>query len=168
MASVAVQRIDEKSGKSIPLLKEIEKRLQDVRRRAFELFEMRGGDSGHDFDDWIKAEREVMGWPAAELKEKDSKYELDIALPGFDAKEVQVTATSHEIIVHAESRHEKKGEEGKCLWTEFGSKDVYRRIELPEPIAVEKTNATIDKGVLRITAAKLPVAQAKQIEVKVA
>ena len=31
-----------------------------VARKAFELFERRGGDHGHDVEDWLEAERMVM------------------------------------------------------------------------------------------------------------
>ena len=30
-----------------------------VRNRAYELYEGRGGESGHDWDDWLQAEREL-------------------------------------------------------------------------------------------------------------
>jgi DUF2934 family protein len=32
----------------------------DVARRAYELYQIRGGDHGHDVDDWIEAERELQ------------------------------------------------------------------------------------------------------------
>jgi hypothetical protein len=31
----------------------------DVERRAYELYERRGGELGHDLDDWYEAEREL-------------------------------------------------------------------------------------------------------------
>lgn len=31
----------------------------DVARRAFELYEARGGESGAELDDWLRAEREL-------------------------------------------------------------------------------------------------------------
>ena len=31
----------------------------DVARRAYELYEQRGRRHGHDWDDWLKAEREL-------------------------------------------------------------------------------------------------------------
>ena len=34
-----------------------------IRQRAFELFELRGRQDGHDFDDWLLAETEVLGKP---------------------------------------------------------------------------------------------------------
>ena len=34
-----------------------------IRQRAFELFQLRGRQDGHDFDDWMQAEAEVRGKP---------------------------------------------------------------------------------------------------------
>jgi Protein of unknown function (DUF2934) len=31
----------------------------EVRRRAYALYEERGGEQGHDWDDWFRAEQEV-------------------------------------------------------------------------------------------------------------
>ena len=32
-----------------------------IRRRAFALYEQRGGNPGHDLEDWFKAEAEILG-----------------------------------------------------------------------------------------------------------
>lgn len=168
MANVAVQKVEKAGPEPLPIFDAIEKRLEDVRRRAFELFEKRGYQLGHELDDWLKAEHAVFGWPAAELAEEDGKYEAQITLPGFDPKEVHVAVTPSEIIVHAETKHEKKIEEPNVLWTEFGSNDVYRRFELPVRIDVNKTSATLDNGMLHITAAKAQAARTKPVEIRAA
>lgn len=154
MANLAVQKVANKGDKPLPLFGEIEKRFDAVRRRAFELFEERGRSLGHQFEDWIKAEHEVMGWPAAEFSESDSKFELSMTLPGYEPKDVEVTATPTEIIVHAKTEQETKTEDKKRLWTEFQSNDVYRRFDLPQAIDVQNTIATLDKGMLHIKALK--------------
>ena len=33
---------------------------EEIRRRAYELYEQRGCTPGHDHDDWVVAEREVL------------------------------------------------------------------------------------------------------------
>ena len=43
------------AGKSHPNLEE------DIRRRAYELYERRGREDGHDLDDWLRAEAEITG-----------------------------------------------------------------------------------------------------------
>lgn len=163
MASLYIQRIKNASDHPSPLFQEIEKRLGEVRQRAFEFFDQRGRELGHDLADWIHAEHEVMGWPAAELAEKDGQFKLEMTLPGFSPSQVEVTATPDEIAVHAAIKAEKKASEDHVLWTEFGPNDVYRRFRLPQPIDVDKTSAALDNGLLKIIAAKVPPATAKQI-----
>ena len=34
---------------------------EQIRQRAYELYELRGREDGRDFDDWLKAESEVTG-----------------------------------------------------------------------------------------------------------
>lgn len=45
-----VKASDDASGQS---------RNEEIARRAYEIFLSRGGGHGHDFDDWLEAEREV-------------------------------------------------------------------------------------------------------------
>ena len=34
---------------------------QEIRQRAYELFEARGGEDGHELEDWLRAEEEIKG-----------------------------------------------------------------------------------------------------------
>ena len=38
-------------------------RAEDVARRAYEIFEARGGEPGHDLDDWLQAEWDLRVHP---------------------------------------------------------------------------------------------------------
>jgi hypothetical protein len=44
-------------------------RDDQIRKRAYELFEQRGTQDGNELDDWLQAEIEVL---EAEVKKKDS------------------------------------------------------------------------------------------------
>ena len=70
MPQVAVTKVNDSEKKTLPVFAEIAKRLARVQRRAFDLFEKRGGELGHELEDWFKAEHELFDWPAAELTEK--------------------------------------------------------------------------------------------------
>lgn len=154
MSRVAITKVTDDT-RTLPIFAEVAKRLEAVKERAFELFEKRDRKIGNDIDDWLRAERELLGWPATELVEKNGAYEMQITLPGFDAKEVEITAAPTEIIVHAATEHEHETQKGKVLWSEFGSNDVYRRFETPNPIDVEKVHATFENGLLRISAPEM-------------
>jgi HSP20 family protein len=164
MAQVAVTKVNDVEKKTLPVFGEIAKRLQGVQRRAFDLFEKRGGELGHELEDWFNAEHELFGLPAAALSEKNGAYELEMTLPGFDVKDVEVTATSNEVIVHAATEKESKTKRDNVLWTEFGSNDVYRRFDVPNAINVDQVTAKLDNGILKVNAPTI----AKPKEVKLA
>ncbi len=43
-----------------------------IRVRAYQLYEERGCEKGHDLDDWLRAESEIAGKkPAAQAKDKE-------------------------------------------------------------------------------------------------
>lgn len=172
MAEVKVQKVEKAEDRGLQIFQQVDEMLQSVQRRAYELFAGRGFENGHDLEDWITAERELC-WPATELSEQEKNYVLSVALPGFGADQVSVTATPHEVIVHASARTERreesdKNKEGaKVLWSEFRSNDVYRRIELAVPIDVSKVSASLNNGLLKVVAEKatkavvrLPIAEA--------
>lgn len=155
MAAIAVQKIDDSSRALLPIFQEIDQRTEQVARRAFELSLAHGGENGHQTEDWLRAEHEIMGWPAAELAETDGEYKLEVTLPGFDVKQIQIAATPTEIALHAATNPKPDGEH--ILWTEFGANDVYRRFLLPEPINVDHMKAALDHGLLKITAARIGI-----------
>ena len=35
----------------------------EIRRRAYEIYEGRGREHGHELDDWVRAEAEITGGP---------------------------------------------------------------------------------------------------------
>jgi HSP20 family protein len=152
MSQVAIKKANDAGKKTLPVFEEIAKRLEAVRERAFDLFEKRGRELGHDREDWLAAERELFDWPAAEFAEKDGAYEIHVTLPGFEAKDVEVSATPTEVVVHASMEERKKTQKGRVLWTEFGSNEVYRHFGVPNPINVDKMTANLENGLLRITA----------------
>ena len=48
----------------------------DVARRAYELFQARGGEPGHELENWLEAERE-LGQSSSDLKEQSRKPRRD-------------------------------------------------------------------------------------------
>lgn len=154
MSNVAVKKAGAEDKGKLPVFAEIAKRFAAIQRRAFELFQKRGATPGLELEDWLEAEREILGLPAAEVKEQAQAYEVEVKLPGFQANEIEVTATPAEIVIHAKTEHEKKTGKGKAVYTEYGRNEVYRNVPLPGTADVEKVTAKLDKGVLRIKAAK--------------
>ncbi len=133
-----------------PVLAEFDRRMDAVRQRAFDLFSIRGGGLGRDFDDWIAAERELLGSSPSALMEHPEEFEVDVALPGFKADDIELTATPQEIVLHAERKTQQSGETDHIVWSEFGSNEVYRRFILPTGAQADGVTAELKSGVLRV------------------
>lgn len=67
---------------------------------------------------------------------------------------MQVTATPDELIVRAETAHTHDEREGSVCFREFSGKMVFRRFEMASPINVVGVTASLDKGILQVTAPK--------------
>ena len=52
-------------------------------RRAYELFEGRGRQDGHDLEDWLRAESELLNPMSAEISEADDQMVVRADVPGF-------------------------------------------------------------------------------------
>jgi len=113
-------------------------------------------------DDWLQAEREIVWAPASELIENKDDFRARIALPGFEAKELEITATPNALVVRAESTHTHEGKEADVRFCEFSGRKMFRRLDMPADIDVDKVTASLDKGMLEVTA---PKAKAKRLQV---
>jgi HSP20 family molecular chaperone IbpA len=160
MSRITIQRLSD-FGDSSPLIERWNHLIDQIREKAFLLFERRGGGSGRELDDWLAAEREIL-WPAPdELVETDNDYQLRVAVPGFDIGEIQVTAMPNAIVVEAES---KRMQQQRSVY-EFGGKKLYRRLEFTSAIDPDKITAKVRKGVLELVAAKAAEPKAQKTHV---
>lgn len=153
MSQVAIEKIngDVTQSSLITKMKDLTER---IRQRAFDIFKHRAPDDGSDLDDWFKAEHELIWAPESDLVEKDGKFEMQVAVPGFDAKDVTVTALPDAVVVCAESSHQHDKSDGNVCFCDFAERTLFRRFDLPAPIDVDKVTASLDKGLLKLTAAK--------------
>ena len=141
--------------------------MQDrIMHRAYDLFETRGKAFGRDLEHWLAAEQELIWKPSVELTEKDSEFNLRIAVPGVDPKDIDIEVTSEYLLVKAESRHEHKEDKGEVHVCEFESGNLFRTIRFPKAINTDKVKAEFKNGVLQISAAIAAEALSRRIELK--
>jgi HSP20 family molecular chaperone IbpA len=129
------------------------KEMQDrVMRRAYEIFEQNGGMIGRDIENWSQAERELFWKPAFELSEKEGRFLLEAALPGVDAKDIDIEVTPEDIVLQANTQHAHAEQKGIVHYCEFQSGRMFRSIHLPKKINPDKVKAEFKNGLLRLTA----------------
>lgn len=159
MSSVEVKKCHDSGVLPETLWERMKATTDEVRQRAFSLFERRGRAIGQDLDDWLKAEREVLWSPASELVDDGKEFRARVALPGFDAKDIEVSALPDALVIQAEATHTHEGQSGDVCFCEFSGKKLFRRLALPASVDVDKVSASLDKGVLQVTAPKTTARQ---------
>jgi HSP20 family protein len=162
MSPVNVQKI-QKPEAAAALFESVNGLFQQVRQKAFELFEQRGCADGSDVDDWLRAEHDLVWRPESRLLETEKEFKMEMVMPNVEAKDILISALPESIVVQAQATG--KETEGKVRFSEFGEMRLFRRFDLMPGIDVEQVKATLHNGVLTIVAVKLPEMKEKKIAV---
>src|SRR5690349_7058071 len=72
--------------------------------------------------------------PQSDLVEKNGRFKLQIAVPGFEAKDICLTASPNAITVRAESSHNHEEKEEDVHFCEFADRMLFRKFDMPAPI----------------------------------
>lgn len=153
--------------KTNSILEELDRLHQAINRRAYDLFR-NGGAWGGALADWLSAERELISKPAIELRQKDGQFEVLAALPGIEAKDLDVQVTPEDLLIKAESTRESETERGTVHVSELSSGKVFRSIRFPEKIDPDSAKAEYKNGLFKLTAAIAKSAAAKKVDIRAA
>jgi HSP20 family molecular chaperone IbpA len=147
-------RIDREGERDLLLSKKLSALYDEVRRRAFRLFESRGSLHGHDIDDWLAAERSLVFVPQAQLVERDDQLEIRVAVEGYTARQIRVSALPNEIVVDGDSSTSSVPRYLQIHFSEFNDRKLLRRISLPKGVRAHMATAAFKDGILFITLRK--------------
>lgn len=153
---------------SITPLKDMFRELSEwtdrIAKRAFEIFEGNGFLMGHDLDNWLAAERELLKPVAIEVKDNKEEFTVTAEVPGFNAEDLEIQVLDSRLILKGKHEDiEKREKEGEVIYSERKARELYRMIDLPTPVLEDKAVAKLRNGVLEL---KLPKAQ-KTVPIKV-
>jgi HSP20 family protein len=139
---------------------------RSVAHRAYEYFEARGREFGHDLEDWFRAESELMRRVPVEIKEADSQITVRAEVPGFAANEINVSVEPQRLVISGKSEETTEEKKEQTLLSEFRSNQFYRELRLPAEVDPSKTTAVLKDGVLELVFAKVAESKAVNVEVK--
>ncbi len=99
-----------------------------------------------------------------EVRADDEAYLITAEVPGMTAEDLQVEVLADLVTLRGEF---KQAGAGEALISELDrSGGFYRRIQLPEVIDAEATEAKVENGLLTVRVPKAEAARPKRIEVK--
>jgi HSP20 family protein len=118
--------------------------------RAYELYEARGREGGHDLEDWIRAESELVRPIPVEITEAEDRLTVRAQVPGFSAEEVTVGIEPRRVIIWG------KKESSAGMEPPQAHQDQFLRVQdLPGEVDPAKMTATLRGGLLSITLSRV-------------
>jgi HSP20 family protein len=150
------------------IFQDMRESLDSIARRAYEIFEANGRQFGRDLEDWLRAERELLLPVNVEIRESDDLFTLKAEVPGFEAKDLEISVEPHCLTLAGKREWTKQEEKEKVLYSERRTKQLFRSVELPDEIIPEKVTATLKDGILELKLPKSTTARRIKIEAKAA
>jgi HSP20 family protein len=99
--------------------------------------------------------KEMVTIPATNISDEDISYELSIAIPGMDKKDIKLEIKGNYLIISANNQTQKKVNTKNWIRTEFISHSFYRAFELPKNVDKDKIEAKMNNGLLEIKIRKI-------------
>jgi HSP20 family molecular chaperone IbpA len=131
---------------------EVEQMQRRIEKRAYEIFEGRGRELGHEIDDWLAAERELVWSPPISIEEGDGEIKVQLSAAGFAPENIDVELTPQDLLVEAEAHEQREKKRGRVRREEMHSAKMFRSVHLPRPIDPDSAEAELKNGVLTFTA----------------
>lgn len=149
------------------LFQTMDRFLSDINREFNELFwrprlSTFGGSSKE------LTERPFFRTPLTNVNENEKEYMITTEVPGLGKKNLEITVHDGLLEIKGEEEEAKEEKEGEIVRREYHSSRYYRAFNLPENVDEDAIEASLDKGILRITLPKTKIEEAekKRIEVK--
>ena len=90
-----------------------------------------------------------------EIKEKDNEYQVKAELPGVKKEDLDIDIDKNHIIINAKKEEDTEEDTKSYRKSEFRYGEFSRSVYFPMDIDVEKTNAQLEHGILKIKAPKM-------------
>jgi len=120
-----------------------------VAHRAHELFEKRGGEHGHDWEDWFQAESELLRPVSTALSESKDRLSIRVNVLGFEEHELRVSVEPKRIMIVGQKAVALPSEAGKVETTEWYPDQISKVIDLPTEIDPAGANVELQMGQLK-------------------
>jgi HSP20 family protein len=149
---------------AVALFNRMEEIQQEIARRAYELFEERGYEHGHDFEDWARAEAELLAPVSVEGNETEEGLEITAEVPGFNEKDIEITVEPRRVFLSGKTEKTIAPESEGALVAGRQTMMFFRAIDLPAEVDTTKAEARLQEGRLRLTLPRLTTKESTETE----
>jgi len=109
----------------------------------------------------------VREWPAMDVSEDEKAVTFHVDVPGLGPKDVEVEISDGLLSIRGKRQEERTEGDGNSRHERFTG-SFTRTVTLPPDVDVAKAEASYDKGVLTVTAPRVPGKGPRRVAVKTA
>jgi HSP20 family protein len=150
------------------VLDRLQETYNTIARRAFEIFDHNGRWFGHELEDWLRAESELLHPLHLEITETEENLAVRAEVPGFTTKELTIDVEPRRVTITGKHAAQEESKKGKTIYSERCANEILRVVDLPVEIDSSKVNATLKDGVLNLEMPKAAHAKTVRVEPKAA
>jgi HSP20 family protein len=114
--------------------------------------------------DWMKRMENV---PAVNVVETEKEFEVEMAAPGLDKKDFNITVENGILSITCEKETENQEDKKNYMRKEYNYTGFSRSFTLPENIKTEKVDARYENGILKLVLPKAVEAKVKPKAIEV-
>jgi len=140
---------------SDPFLERAREINDQIALRAYELFEASGFAHGHDRENWVLAQSEILQNAPVDVTETENEIIIRVEVPGFKERELEVHVAPLSICISGERRETTEHKDGKAILSERRARLVYRLLDLPAQVDPNLVIGTLSDGVLDVKLSKI-------------
>jgi HSP20 family protein len=104
--------------------------------------------------------------PAADVYETKDDFVVELDVPGYEEKEIEIEVLDHTLVVKGLQEQTKKTDEKTFRLRERLERHFERRFALPVEADTDHATAKFVKGVLELRAPKIPSAKPRKIAIR--
>ena len=98
--------------------------------------------------------RKMNKMPAANIKEQNNHYEIELAVPGMKKEDIKIELSNNILTISAQHKNEKTEEKDNYTRREFSYNSFSRSFDVPTSVNAEEVNAQYKDGLLLLTLPK--------------
>lgn len=109
---------------------------------------------GNRIDEQTDKTEEIATVPSVNISERDKAFEVSLAAPGIDKKDIKLEVHDGCLMISSEKQYENEESNGNWMRREYGYASFQRMFQLPDNADPEKVQANMKNGILKIKIGK--------------
>lgn len=135
--------------------------------RAFAIFQANGRNFGHELDDWLQAEAQLLHPVHLQVRDGGDAITVEAEVPGFAPDDLAIGLEGRRLTILGKRETQEEPRKERAVYQERCSNEILRVLDLPSDVAGEQAKAALKNGILELALPKSACASTKRMEIRI-